>query len=346
MNEDDDFDDDASDATGWLEGADEGCPNTDEVPAGLAKLPKIPAPDVPLPTGVLKSNMDLAGGGPAGVVVAAVFPKADPVWGLLTGVVLVVSAKVDPLTGVDGAGLALPNIDPLGVPEGVVLVVPNTELLVGVLGKTKADFAFGVTGASLGAEDVAPNADEPPTVPKTVWLDEPLSKALGCVPKPNDFGVSVDVLTGAAGVPETPKTGVVAGLGMSVSAPTGTLGVAVAGVAAGLDVTPKLNLRGALDPAAVDDDEVVGMEDAAGGAGLVNEKMCCDPALPEGGADPPALDVAVPIPNPPMRDRSEGSELVEVCPGFSSRFLVASGADEPKARNEVVVGCMAAPSEL
>lgn len=262
-------DDDAADVDDGLEGAvnDEGCPNTGAPSAGLEAFPnsEVPEPDAVLPPAVPKLNMDLAGGGgPAGVVVA-VFSNAEPVGGVPAGVVLMRSTKADPLTGVDGAGLALPNSGLLGVPAGVVLVPPNADPLAGVFGKAKVDvgFASGVAGASLGTADMAPNADEPLVFPKNPEVPEgPLFVAVGRAPKPNVFGAVVAEFDVAAGVVALPKLNKVAGFDASVAVAGSEPDVVAVGAVAGFEVTPKLNLTGALDS-----DDAAGIKDDEGAAG-------------------------------------------------------------------------------
>lgn len=165
-------------------------------------------PDVGL---FVNENIGLVGGGPAGVVDGTLLPNADVVGGVAIGVVLIASLNADTFAGVVGAGWA--NIDPLGVPAGVVLA-PNTVVLAGVFGMANADFGFGVAGASLGNVVAPPNAGEIPVLPKT---EVPLAAE---APKPKFLGASEVAFESTAGVLVAPKANVVASL---VTSPAGVV---------------------------------------------------------------------------------------------------------------------------
>lgn len=128
--------------------------NPDEVPVppnmlGVAVVPKENAGFGGAPAGVVltfepKLNADF-GGGPAGVVVAAVLLNRAVVPGVPAGVVLMLMGDAVLFAGVWGSAGFAPNIDPLGVPAGVV-DAPNSV-------------AFAVWFAGVEGKAVCPKAD-------------------------------------------------------------------------------------------------------------------------------------------------------------------------------------------
>lgn len=276
-------------------------------------FPNNDVPD-PLAAAFPKLNVDFAGGGPAGVVLAALLPNIDPGLGVPAGVVLMGSANADPFAGVDGAAFALPNKDVPGVPAGVVLVVPNADPLAGVFGNAveNADLA-GVAVTFEVAVDGAPNGDDDvPFVlvfPKIEGvLDEPLAGAEGCAPKPNFTGCAAAVLDDEAAVLVEPKVKGFAGFDASDAG--AWLDPEVDGVVVAAGLTPKLNFTGAGLLAAVEVDEAGAAGAAAGAAGLPNENAEAGAEGCEVVEEPAAFPL-----NPPIRASSEGPALVGAAAG-------------------------------